>query len=179
MSVQGGYPAALELMTRSLWRVPRHVLLAVVTTLVLWMLYLVYGLVINPLVEADISQQLMDQSGYLPPPPSEGVSMASQHLAGQHWTADAKYQFRTNDAFVYAEEWEPIDSDRAIQFTPFAMIWLQRGRMESEPPITVSSRSARVQFASAFDFANTRPGRVTGGALQGEVRIQGPYGGKY
>jgi len=176
MSVQGGYPAALELMTRSWWRVPRHGLLATVTAVMLWVLYLLYGLLINPLVEADIAQQSLDQSDYLPPPPSQGVSMASQHLADQHWAADAKYQFRTNDAFVYAEEWEPIDSDRAIRFTPFAMIWLQRGRTESEPPITVSSRSARVQFASAFDFANPRPGRVTGGALQGEVRIQGPNG---
>ncbi|MEO1999961.1 MAG: hypothetical protein ABGZ17_32365, partial [Planctomycetaceae bacterium] len=176
MSVQGGHPEALGMLPRFLWHLPRHVVLAIVTAVILTTIYLLYGLVINPLVEANISQQLTDRSGFLPPPPSEGVSMASQHLAGQHWAADAKYQYRTNDAFVYAEEWQAVDSDRAIQFTPFAMIWMQNKQVESEPPITVSSRSARVQFASAFDFANPRPGRVTGGALQGEVRIEGPNG---
>ncbi len=49
MSVQGGHPEALGMMPRFLWHLPRHVVLAIVTAVILTTIFLLYGLVINPL----------------------------------------------------------------------------------------------------------------------------------
>ncbi|MEX1098484.1 MAG: hypothetical protein WED34_20735 [Planctomycetales bacterium] len=108
-------------------------------------------------------------------PPIESRRMAERHLAGHPWTADAKYQLRTAEAFVYFEEWDRVDDDQAVRFRPFAVIWMQEGKADDEPPVTVVCDSAYVKFHSKFEITNN-PGRVVAGALEKDVRITGPDG---
>ena len=74
--------------------------------------------------------------------------MAQRYLASQPWAAEAKYSLRTDEAFVYFEEWEPLDEDEAVRFTPFAMIWLHKDNKPDEEPVTIISDSAYVKFAN-------------------------------
>ncbi|MCA9118502.1 MAG: hypothetical protein KDA79_25750, partial [Planctomycetaceae bacterium] len=111
-----------------------------------------------------------------PPPPPENVRMAEKYLASQPWAAKAKYQIRTAEAFVYANEWEPVENDQAVRFRPFAMIYMPRDRPENEQPVTVVGESAYLKFANRFQVTDPDPGRIIGGALQGNVRIVGPNG---
>ncbi|MEX0718334.1 MAG: hypothetical protein WD066_17195 [Planctomycetaceae bacterium] len=108
-------------------------------------------------------------------PPIESRRMAERHLAAQPWTANARYQLRTKEAFVYFQEWDREDDGQAVRFSPFAIIWLQEGKADDEPPITVVCDSAYIRFHSKFEITNN-PGRVIAGAFEKDVTITGPDG---
>lgn len=110
------------------------------------------------------------------PAPLTNLQIAREHLPHAAWAGDAKYQLRTDSSFVYAEQWKQIDSDNAIRFKPFAMVWMQKGRKPGEAPITIVSESAYIRFANKFDLTKPNPGRVIGGTLEGRVEIRGPNG---
>ena len=99
--------------------------------------------------------------------------MAERYLASQPWAAKAKYILRTDEAFIYFEDWDPLEDDEAARCTPFAMIYTTKGRNPDEKPITIISDSAYVRFARKFSFTSPDPGRVIGGALEGNVQIRG------
>ncbi|MCH7990522.1 MAG: hypothetical protein IID46_15380, partial [Planctomycetes bacterium] len=93
------------------------------------------------------------------------------------WATKAKYQLRTDNSFVYAQTTEPNHAENAIRFSPFAVVWMQKGKRENEEPYVIISESAYIKFANSFeDLSNPNPGRVIGGTLEGEVRIIGPDG---
>lgn len=108
----------------------------------------------------------------------ENQRQAEAHLSEYAWTAEAKYQVAVRaGSYVFADTWEKIEQSGRVRFTPFAMIWRSENHDPNEPPITIVSESAIVEFAE--DFEITKPndlGRVVGGALEGEVRIRGPKG---
>jgi lipopolysaccharide export system protein LptA len=90
---------------------------------------------------------------------------------------------RTDTAFFYFQEWEPIEQTGKVRFgrpagtgtePGFAMIWRPKGHHPAAEPYIIVSDSALVEFAEKFEIRNPRPGRVIGGALEGKVRIRGP-----
>lgn len=105
--------------------------------------------------------------------PVENVKQAQEHLHRHSWAADAKYQVRTDEMFVYAEEWNPIENTGKVRFRPFAMIWRPKNHPPEKAPITIVAESALVEFAGKFDVTNPKPGRVVGGALEGDVAVRG------
>ena len=137
--------------------------------------YLVYSMVINPIVESPTIGRNENPSSLPPaPPPMQGIKMAERWLPSQPWAADAKSVIRTDQAFIYFEDYELLDNDEAVRFTPFAMIWVDKDHDPDKQPYTVVSQSAYVKFAKKFDFKDPDPGRVIGGSLEGDVAIQGP-----
>ncbi len=149
--------------------------LTVLTAGILTGFYLVYSMVINPIVESPAIGKNEDFTGLPPaPPPMQGIKMAERWLASQPWAANAKSVIRTDQAFIYFEDYELLDNDEAVRFTPFAMIWLAKDPDPDKQPYTVVSQSAYVKFAKKFDFKDPDPGRVIGGSLEGDVAIHGP-----
>ncbi len=136
--------------------------------------YSIYAMVLRPVVETPgLSYQHVSVEIPPPPPPRQGVEMAERYLASQPWAAKAKWVIRTEEAFVYFEDWDPLEDDEAARCTPFAMIYTTKGRNPDEKPITIISDSAYVRFAKKFSFTSPDPGRVIGGALEGNVQIHG------
>lgn len=155
-----------------------RVALTALTACAMFALYCGYAMVVNPLVQSPAIERGENSLDKLPPPtpPRQGVQMAEQYLPSQPWAATAKFVLRTDEAFIYFEDWDPLDGEQAVRFTPFAMVWLPKGKGENEPPHTVVSQSAYIRFAKTFHVADPDPGRVIGGALEGEVEINGPDG---
>ena len=137
--------------------------------------YSIYAMILRPVVETPglAPGVVSNDTIPAPPPPRQGVEMAERYLASQPWAAKAKYVIRTDEAFIYFEEWDDLEQSEAARFTPFAMIYTTKGREPDEEPITVISDSAYVRFAKKFSMTSPDPGRVIGGALEGNVQIRG------
>jgi len=112
----------------------------------------------------------------VPPKPPENRRQAEKYLGESSWACDSKYQFRTDAGFFYFQEWEKIEESGDVRFEPFAMIWRPKGHDPQKDPYTIVSDSALVKFAEKFEVTNPQPGRVVGGALEGQVLIRGPDG---
>ncbi len=108
--------------------------------------------------------------------PAEHTRISAQWLHAHDWTASAKYLLRTDDMFIFANEWTPQGDQGQIRFRPFAAVWLSEDKSGSEQAVTLSSESALLKFQSGFQLDNPKPGRVTGGTLNGDVQITGPDG---
>ncbi len=149
--------------------------LTLLTAGILTGFYLAYSMVINPIVQSPELSRNEDASNLPPaPPPMQGIKMAERWLPSQPWAADAKSVIRTDQAFIYFEDYELLDNDEAVRFTPFAMIWVDKDPEPDKQPYTVVSQSAYIKFAKKFDFKDPDPGRVIGGSLEGDVAIHGP-----
>jgi hypothetical protein len=138
-------------------------------------LYWFYSLVVSPLVAPPELKgpPRTGAGGSVETGPLTNLELAKKHLPHVPWAGDAKYQLRTANTIVYAEDWQSIDNDKAVRFKPFAMIWMQQGRKPGEAPITIVSDSAYVRFTNKFDVTKPNPGRVIGGSLEGNVEIRG------
>ncbi len=154
--------------------------LTLTTAAVLVGFYSIYAMVLRPVVESTAKgpNHPQPKEVWAPPRPRQGEEMANLYLASQPWAAKAKYILRTEEAYVYFEEWDPIDENEAVRFTPFAMIWMQKGRKPDEEPITIISDSAYVKFANKFRLTSPNAGRIIAGNLEGAVRIDGDNGMK-
>lgn len=136
--------------------------------------YSVYAMVLRPVVvPPGMAQPVPTDRLWAPPRPRQGEEMAKRYLVSQPWAAKAKYILRTDEAFIYFEEWDPLDEDEAVRFTPFAMVWTKKDRKPDEEPITIISDSAYVRFAKKFRLSSPNAGRIIGGALEGAVHIHG------
>jgi hypothetical protein len=141
-------------------------------------LYALYGAIVSPLVSPgpELLSERTISRGQIPRRPPEYRLQAEEHLANCPWAADAKYQLRNEQTYVYFQKWEKTEQSRRVRFTPFAMVWRQKDHDPKNAPITIVCESAVVEFAKEFDIANPRPGRIVGGALEREVAIRGPEG---
>jgi hypothetical protein len=154
-------------------------LLAMMTTgLALTTAYVVYSGLVSPIVR--LPERSPEPAVTSEPAntlrPVENVRVASTWLAEEPWTEEAKYQLRTDEMFVYANEWKPKGEEGQIEFRPFAAVWLSENKDGVPQAVTVTAESALLKFQSAFELDHPNPGRVIGGSLFGTVRITGPDG---
>ena len=133
-----------------------------------------YSATVSPFIQPGKSSVVDIKATAAPPPPPENVRMAKQYLPQQPWAETAKYQIRTPEAFIFANEWQPVENDQAVMFRPFAMIHFRENQPEDQTPITVVGESAYLRFSKKFDMGDADPGRIIAGALQGNSRITGP-----
>ncbi|HEY2249623.1 MAG TPA: hypothetical protein VGH74_01135, partial [Planctomycetaceae bacterium] len=159
-------------------------LLAVSTFACLCGTYEAYALLVSPWFSppADtVADPKEPASDPVAQKPAENRRQAEAYLRDQEWTyksdgltTGSKYQFRSDTGFFYFNEWETVEPTGQVRFTPFAMIWRPKGHPPDKAPYTIVSDSALVEFVSKFDVKNPNPGRVIGGALEGNVLIRGP-----
>ena len=129
----------------------RRIILTLSTAGCLCGVYALYAMFVSPLFSPEYLEGPQSQSAAanIAPPPPENRRQAERHLAAQPWAADAKYQLRTDEAFVYAEEWERVEPTGDVRFKPFAMIWKRAGQPLDKDPIVIVSESALLKFVSA------------------------------
>jgi hypothetical protein len=161
--------------------VNRRLLLTASTAASLSGLYVLYALLVTPLFtpQITIASPGISTNTRLPGGRYQTANEreAARYLADQPWTANAKYQVRTEEAYFYAEEWEQIPDSKKVRFRPMALLWRSKGEPADAEPIAIMAESALVEFATKFDMkTNPSPGRIIGGALEGVVRIRGPKG---
>jgi hypothetical protein len=151
----------------------RRTLQSMLTAAFLIGLYGLYSQFVSPLVLPPAPETLGVPSQIpMVPLPRKNRKIAEQFLQLAPWATTAKYQLRTDNAFVYAQTSEPNDAKDAIQFTPFAVVWMQKGKRKNEAPYVIISDKAYIKFSNSFeDLFNSKPVRVIGGTFEGEVRI--------
>ncbi|MCH7688741.1 MAG: hypothetical protein IH899_19010, partial [Planctomycetes bacterium] len=165
-------------MSGHLGSLQRRSLQSMLTAAILTAVYGLYSQFVSPLVLPP-APETTTASSQMPvvPQPRKNREIAEQYLQLAPWAAHAKYQLRTENAFVYAQTSVPNDAKDAIRFTPFAVVWMQTGKRENEAPYVIISESAYIKFANPIeDLFSSNPGRVIGGTLEGEVKIRGPDG---
>jgi hypothetical protein len=155
----------------------RRLLLTFSTALTLFGVYAVYAATVSPLFTPEALEEAQVSIRAVPPPPPESQNrqMASKWLAEHPWAADAKYQVRTAQAYVFAEDWQKVQPAGDVRFRPFALIYVSETKPDREPLVVVAD-SALVKFTAPFDESNPKPGRVVAGALEGRVEIRGANG---
>lgn len=160
-------------------------------------MYLLYAHLVSPIVEP--TQLTAQEPQFVAPTsdseesrPGDQDSVAAEFLPDQDWAKDAANQFRIGDMFLYANSVEQeaansVGSDLArspdqqgglaqVRFKPFALVWKNPNGKSGETPLRITAEAAVIQFESAFDLTNPKPGRPVFGSLEGEVRIEGPNG---
>ncbi len=156
----------------------RRSVLTLSTAAALGGLYALYSILFSPWLTPrdELFAQRRVRSGEIPLHDPESKRQAQEHLADQPWVLEADYQLRTGNSFVFARDWKKLEDVRRVRFTPFAMIW--RPDKKDGKPLTIVSDSAVVTFAREVVLTNfhSSPGRVVGGALEGNVRIRGEDG---
>ncbi len=173
---------------QSQWSLTGHsvrerALLTLVSLGVMGAMFWTYSLVVKPLIKSPRMSDWKHKVDFDIPKEnaSPARAMADQFLAHVPWVKEATYA-STPNGYIYYQTWTPDEDDKkTIHFTPFAMIWLQKGRKDEEPPYTVASESAFITFEQEMDFDNGKvflrtPGRPEGGGLEREVVITGPNG---
>lgn len=135
--------------------------------------YALYAALVNPLIQPPLPGPDDHVGGHVTPPPRNSVLVAERFLSAAPWAAQAQYQLRTKEAFVFFENWKRVDGNEAVRFWPFAIVWIHNDRALREGPITFVSESAMVKFATKFEITND-PGRVIAAALEGTTTVRGP-----
>lgn len=156
----------------------RRTVLTLSTAAVLAGLYALYGILLSPWLSPrdELFKGQRIRVGEVPLHDPESKRQAEQYLSDQPWTAAAPYQLHTGNSFVFAQDWQRLDDPKRVRFKPFAMIW--RPENKKDDWLTIVSDSCVVTFAKEVVLSNfhTPPGRVVGGALEGNVSIRGEDG---
>ena len=161
---------------------PRQVLFTLGLGLGLSGLCWLYAATLNPMLVPSHRPLLPDPQVQLQPRgngPRENVEMAQRYLQSHPWAAkaaQANATFATETTYLYTQKIEPIEDNRAVELTPFALIWFPEGIDADQDPITIVSARAYVRFASPIRTADFQSGRPVQASLEGGVQIEGPDG---
>ncbi|MCA9005642.1 MAG: hypothetical protein KDA70_10255 [Planctomycetaceae bacterium] len=154
-----------------------HLLLTWFTTAVLSGAYLVYAQAMRTVIKDQVIRQEFPEEVFTSPAYASGNNEKAKTFLPEHeWAADARYQFKDENVFVYTEQWEQEEKDKAARLKPFAMLMFDRKKGDAEAPIALVSEEALVRFEYPFGIKHTDPGRMVAGSLEGRVKITGPNG---
>lgn len=157
----------------------RRLLFTASTAASLCGLYVLYALLVTPVFTPNIeitSGKDRIKTEWTGDYTTASQREAARYLKDQTWTADAGYQVRTDEAYFYSDEWQQVPDSKQVEFRPFALLWRSKGESPDSEPIAIIAESALIEFESVFDRSHPHPGRVVGGALQGNVQVRGPKG---
>ncbi|QDV48154.1 hypothetical protein [Gimesia fumaroli] len=157
--------------------ISNRLLLTWVTTLSLTGAYLVYAQTLRLVIKEKIIRREFPKEVFTSPAYSSGSNeKAKTFLPEIPWAADARYQFKDENVYIYTESWTQEEKKKAARLKPFAMLMFDRKKGESEAPFALMSEEALVRFEQPFGIKHTDPGRMIAGSLEGDVKITGPNG---
>ncbi len=157
--------------------IANRLLLTWFTTISLTVVYLAYAQTLQLLIEEKVVRREFPKETITSPAYSSGNNeYAKEFIPDQTWAADARYQFKDENVFVYTESWVQEEEDKAARLKPFAMLMFDEKKGDSEAPIALVSEEAVVHLEKPFGVKHTDPGRMIAGALEGDVKITGPNG---
>ena len=98
------------------------------------------------------------------------------------WVHTAENEFHDGARHLYVNEFEILDGDalngagpvdgQSVEFRPVAMVFDSED--PQDPPIIVTSKSARLDLSAPLSLQNSRAGRIRSVWLHDDVRILGP-----
>ncbi|HCO27443.1 MAG TPA: hypothetical protein DIT97_32240, partial [Gimesia maris] len=157
--------------------IANRLLLTWFTTAALSGAYLVYAQAMRTVIKEQVIRQEFPEEVFTSPAYASGNNEKAKTFLPEHeWAADARYQFKDENVYVYTEQWEQEEDDKAARLKPFAMLMFDRKKGETEDPIALVSEEALVRFEYPFGIKHTDPGRMVAGSLEGRVKITGPNG---
>ncbi|WP_278465396.1 LptA/OstA family protein [Gimesia maris] len=157
--------------------IANRLLLTWFTTAALSGAYLVYAQAMRTVIKEQVIRQEFPEEVFTSPAYASGNNEKAKTFLPEHdWAADARYQFKDENVYVYTEQWEQEEDDKAARLKPFAMLMFDRKKGETEAPIALVSEEALVRFEYPFGIKHTDPGRMVAGSLEGRVKITGPNG---
>ncbi|MFI4850881.1 MAG: hypothetical protein ACIAZJ_17350 [Gimesia chilikensis] len=157
--------------------IANRTLLTWVTMLSLTGAYLVYAQVLRQVINGTVVRQEFPEEVFQSPEyASANNEHAKTYLPEIPWAADARYQFKDENVFIYTERWQQEEEKRAARLKPFAMLMFDPKKKDSEKPFALMSEKALIRFEQPFGIKQTDPGRMIAGSLEGYVKITGPNG---
>ncbi|QDT40122.1 OstA-like protein [Gimesia alba] len=157
--------------------ISNRLLLTWVTTLSLTGAYLAYAQTLRHVIKDKVIRREFPQEVFTSPAYSSGSNEKAQtYLPEIPWAADARYQFKDENVYIYTESWKQEEEKKAARLKPFAMLMFDRKKGEAEAPFALMSQEALVRFEQPFGIKHTDPGRMIAGSLEGDVKITGPNG---
>lgn len=157
--------------------IANRLLLTWFTTAVLSGAYLLYAQAMRTVIKEQVIRQEFPEEVFTSPAYASGNNEKAKTFLPEHdWAADARYQFKDENIFVYTEQWEQEENNKAVRLKPFAMLMFDRKKGETEAPVALVSEKALVRFEYPFGIKHTDPGRMVAGSLDGRVKITGPNG---
>ncbi|MCA9016515.1 MAG: hypothetical protein KDA77_14375, partial [Planctomycetaceae bacterium] len=157
--------------------IANRLLLTWFTTLSLTGAYLVYAQALRHVITEKVVRREFPQEVFTSPAYSSGSNeKAKTYLPEIPWAANARYQFKDENVFIYTESWKQEEEKKAARLKPFAMLMFDRKKGDSVTPFALMSEEALVRFEQPFGIKHTDPGRMIAGSLEGDVKITGPNG---
>ncbi|MCH9654023.1 MAG: hypothetical protein K0U86_11150 [Planctomycetes bacterium] len=157
--------------------IANRLLLTWFTTVSLTGAYLVYAQTLQQVVKEKVIRREFPKETITSPAYSSGNSeYAKKYLPDLPWAADARYQFKDENVYVYTDTWKQEEEKKAARLKPFAMLMFDPKKGDSEAPFALVSEEALVRLEKPFGIKHTDPGRMIAGSLEGVVKITGPNG---
>lgn len=157
--------------------IANRMLLTWFTTISLTGAYLVYAQVLRRVITDNVIRQEFPEEVFASPAYASGNNeRAKKYLPESPWAADARYQFKDENVYIYTERWKQEEDNRAVRLKPFAMLMFDPKKGETEKPFALMSEESLIRFEHPFGIKHTDPGRMIAGSLGGVVKITGPNG---
>lgn len=157
--------------------IANRTLLTWVTMLSLTGAYLAYAQALRYVIKDKVVRQEFPEEVFQSPEyASTNNEQAKTYLPEIPWAADARYQFKDENVYIYTERWQQEEEKKAVRLKPFAMLMFDPKKGDAEQPFALMSEKALIRFEQPFGIKQTDPGRMIAGSLEGYVKITGPNG---
>lgn len=151
----------------------RRFLLSIVVTLLLGGLFLAFRAATSPFLDVEHQKRTFGSHDHRQNISTELVDQARKWIPDHSWVAESKKHFRDDGRYLYCREFGLTDNDKTVTVEPIAMI------LHGKPgtrPYTIVADSARLESSTPISPNSSKFGKIVGGVLAGNVRIEGPRG---
>lgn len=148
-------------------------MLSIVVTLLLGGMFVAFRSVTSPYLDVEHQPQLHGSQNRVKTVSTELADQAEKWFPDHAWVAKSKKHFHDGGRYLYCRDFGLTDNDHTVTVNPIAMIL--HGK-PGERPITIVADSARLESSTPISPNATEFGRIVGGMLSGNVRIEGPRG---
>lgn len=142
-------------------------------TLVLGGLFIAFRAVTSPFLEVEHEQRKFSSHDHSTNVSMEVVAEAKKWFPDYSWVAESKKHFHDGGRYLYCRDFGLTDNDKTVTVKPIAMILHSEA---GDRPVTIVADSATLESSTPISPNATEFGRITGGVLAGNVRIEGPRG---
>ncbi|APZ93123.1 hypothetical protein [Fuerstiella marisgermanici] len=98
---------------------------------------------------------------------------ATKYFPAHSWVAESGKHFRDAGRYLFCKDFELSDDRHSVVVRPVAILWRAD---KDDVPLTIVADKARLTSDTRFSVEGGGLGRITGGALSGNVQIRGPRG---
>jgi hypothetical protein len=147
------------------------------TAVLLTVAYFAYARITSPFLDVAQNQHAAIHGLAQSAPPAsspEFQDLSRRWFPEDQWVRSAGKRFRDQQRYLFFDDFSLENDNHSVIVNPIALLWADDE--PDVPPITVTAASAQLDRSSQFTLEEGEFGRITSGALFGDVRIRGPNG---